>query len=420
MTEGRVPAAVPAGTPRAPSSLAQEETLRRRRLARALVVLHNSQSLVREPAVLANLEHLFLAGREMDYGARLHEHGVVTGPQAIMYAKFLGFGADELRLRVLPDLKAAQIVDYTYQGEDLQAVEEYIGVSGSLLDQTYSLLEHLRPSTLERATLYSMLLGSWAPLARSTHLNALTVRGFKDQDAVAGLDHSLACDVNVALRSDELGEDVIFNANVWGSNIVSIAKFLHGLPFAEREVLLAIAEQTASRPGLALANLGGADPSIVRAAQRVGLVQTATVRSSASARTSQTYAFGPLIEVADNLLVTSEALHGRKQFVAHMLFAHEKALAGRGRVFSPILLVEALIRDGKVGPATNIGTDYHLLEAAGIVTVDDSGGGRPYLSTPTGTATAGHPCRAGVSRYQRSTGSPSTPTSTQIRQTTRR
>jgi hypothetical protein len=62
-----------------------------------------------------------------------------------------------------------------------------------------------------------------------------------------------------------------------------------------------------------------------------------------------------------------------------MLFAHEKAISSRGLVFSPVLLMRALIRNGEVGPATNIGTDYHLLEAAGIVEVDESRGDRPYL-----------------------------------------
>jgi hypothetical protein len=315
----------------------------------------------------------------MDFAAHLHEHGVVTGVQALDYAKFVGFGADELCRNVLPPLKAAGIVDYSIEGDQLQAVEEFIGVSGTLLDQTYALLDRLNPTQVERATLYSILLGSWAPLAKSTHLHALTRRGFKDQEAEGGLTHALACDVNVALPSLELREEVIFNANVWGSNVVAMAAFLRNLDVAEQEFLLRIAEEAASRPGLALANLGAADPAIVRAAQKVGLVQTATVKSTSGSHASQTYAFGPLIEAMDNTLVTTEALHGRKQFVAHMLFAHEQAIARGGRVFSPILLVRALIRNGEVGPATNIGTDYHLLEASGIVIVDDSRGDRPYL-----------------------------------------
>ena len=44
-----------------------------------------------------------------------------------------------------------------------------------------------------------------------------------------------------------------------------------------------------------------------------------------------------------------------------------------------MVLVRALVNRGQVGPATNIGTDYHLLEAQGIVMVDGPPGGRAFL-----------------------------------------
>ena len=43
------------------------------------------------------------------------------------------------------------------------------------------------------------------------------------------------------------------------------------------------------------------------------------------------------------------------------------------------MLVDRLISRGRVGPATNIGTDYHLLETVGIVAVEPTAGDRAYL-----------------------------------------
>jgi hypothetical protein len=361
-----------------PPSLAATERLRRRRMSRSLAVLYNSQSLIASPIVRADLERLLLAGRSMDFAARLHEHDVLTGEQATHYATLAGIGRDELRLRVLPALKSAGILDYEYTNDVLSRVEEFIGVSGSLLEQTASLLDNLNPTASERATLQSISIASWAPLARAQHLQALAVRGFTDQQAEAGLSHAGAAGVNQLMPSSELREDVVFNAQVWGSGVIPIAQFLKHLPVDEREVLLGIAEEASSRPGIALATLGTPTDDTLVAARKVGLLQTATVRSTAGGQTGQTYAFAPLIEADDDLLVTTEALHGRKLFVAHMLFAHERAKSGLGRVRDPTVLVRALVRDGEVGPATNIGTDYHLLEAAGIVVVDDSGA-RPFL-----------------------------------------
>lgn len=113
-------------------------------------------------------------------------------------------------------------------------------------------------------------------------------------------------------------------------------------------------------------------------ARKVGLLQSATVKSTATASSSQTYVFSPLLELEDDLRKTSEVLHERKLFVAHIMFGHEKAVASRGRIMSPTVLVGALLRRGHVGPASNIATDYHLLEAHGIVRVDH-GVDRPQL-----------------------------------------
>ena len=77
---------------------------------------------------------------------------------------------------------------------------------------------------------------------------------------------------------------------------------------------------------------------------------------------------------------TTEALHQRKLFVAHILYGVEKAKSGHGTIDMPLRLVSALARRGSVGPATKISTDYRMLEAHGIVDVVDAGNGRSYLT----------------------------------------
>ena len=89
--------------------------------------------------------------------------------------------------------------------------------------------------------------------------------------------------------------------------------------------------------------------------------------------------FSPLLESEDDKALTTEALHQRKMFVAHILFGVEKARFGLGRIAHPTALVRRLSERGYVGPATNIGTDYHLLEAQGIVSVQAQDDGRAFL-----------------------------------------
>lgn len=110
-------------------------------------------------------------------------------------------------------------------------------------------------------------------------------------------------------------------------------------------------------------------------------MQAATVKSSVGTAGSQTYVFSPILESEDDKLQTTEVLHHRKLFVAHILYGHEKATLDRGRIYDPTVLVRSLLRKGTVGPASNIASDYHLLEANGIVSVRsaDEAPGRAYL-----------------------------------------
>ena len=328
---------------------------------------------------VVEIESLLLAGRAMDFAARLKGFSSSLTSSAVEgFAKMAAIGPVSLLTQTLPVLKGADVVDYTVTDGTLTSIEEYVGVTGTLIDQAYGVLSHLNPTAQELAVLHSVDLASLAPLAESQHLNALTLRGFDDQTARHGYRLSLSAGVNKRVPSSDLGENVVFNPYVWGSREISIAKFLRDLPSSEREVMLGLCEQASHRPGLALPQVK-ASPRALVSARQVGLIQAATVKSSAGGGASQTYVFSPLLETEDDKTRTTEALHQRKLFVAHILFGAEKARLGGGRIMNPTLLVRRLCERGLVGPATNIGTDYLLLEAQGIVSVEPGYDDRVYL-----------------------------------------
>lgn len=350
-----------------------------RRLGRAVLFIHQQDPVVSQAPVRARLETVFLAGRAMDFAARLREHGnALSAGRAKEYAALAGIGPHELAQLVLPALAKCDVIGFSLVDNELASIDEYVGVSASVVVQASNVLEALNPSLQERALLHSVEIASWAPLTESRHLEQLSKRGFDDETAGAALVLAEAAGINKRVSSPELRERVIYNPYVWGTGLIEIAGFLRSLPPNERDVLLGICEQAFDRPGLALPSLAGS-PSVVTAARKVGLIQAATVKSSAQPLGSQTYVFSPLFAKQDDGLVTSEALHRRKLFVAHIMFGHEKAKADRGKIRDPLVLIQALLNRGQVGPATNIRTDYHLLEAAGIVEVEEVGGGRALL-----------------------------------------
>jgi hypothetical protein len=345
-----------------------------------VVFVHEHDTGTIPQAVAVEAEALLTAGRAMDFAARLKSFGSTQLTPAVVteFAKQAGIGKQALLQVVLPALKAADVIGYTTSDGQLVGIEEFVGVTRSLIEQALGVMDALSPTAAELALLHSVEIASWAPLTESQHLDQITKRGFDDNTASHGYRLARSIGVNKRVRAAELNEYVVFNPYVWGTEQITIAKFLRSLPSSERDVMLGICEQASDRPGLALPSLTG-NPLAINSARKVGLLQAATVKSTASGGSAQTYVFSPLLETEDDKLRTTEALHQRKQFVAHILFGHEKARAGGGRITDPVVLVRALVNRGQVGPATNIGTDYHLLEAQGIVAVDGPPGGRAFL-----------------------------------------
>ncbi|WP_198954430.1 hypothetical protein [Kineosporia sp. R_H_3] len=333
--------------------------------------MHQHDRKITDPLVRAEVEVLLLTGKAMDFAARLKGHQPVfnlTHELVHRYARYVGLGALELTSTVLPALKRAGLVEYALDQQGrITHFEEYVGVSASVVEQTVQLLESLSPTRADLAFLHSVEIGAIAPLLERDHLDQLIGRGFTEQEATTALRLARAVGLNLGAPSPEANSTVIYSPYVWGTRQLSLAKFLSELPPNERGVLLGMSEQVLSTPGLHLSRLT-ATPALVRSAQNAGLIQAATVQSSTGA--ASTYVFSPLIEAEDNGVSTTEALHLRKLFVAHILFGHEKARAGLGTINNPAVLVNSLVNKGRVGPATNISTDYHLLEAAGVVAVE--------------------------------------------------
>lgn len=352
------------------------------RLGRALFYVHQQLLHATEPVVRSKLGGLILAGEAMDFAVRLKGSGAFLTPAvAVQFAAQAGIGEYQLYNTILPKLKEADLVDYGVDlaGGGLSNIQEFVGLTGRVVDQAMRVADLIGMSPVELAVLHSTEIASWAPLTASQHLEQLVQRGFDDAVAEESMTLTVACGVNQQVWSSQLNENVIFNPHVWGAESASIAGFLATLPSSERDSLLGMCEQAAVKPGLVLSSYQGFSGDVVNSARKVGLLQSATVRSSMAGSSPQTYVFSPLMETDDDKLVTSESLHQRKLFLAHILYGHERSSVARGRIFDPRILVDRLLTRGKVGPATAIAQDYHLLEGYGIVAVRDAGGGQAYL-----------------------------------------
>ena len=78
----------------------------------------------------------------MDFAARLKDFSTAGLTPAVVedFAKMAGIGPASLLTHILPVLKRADVIDYTTEDAALVAIEEYVGITGTLVEQAYQRL----------------------------------------------------------------------------------------------------------------------------------------------------------------------------------------------------------------------------------------------------------------------------------------
>jgi hypothetical protein len=312
----------------------------------------------------------------MDLAMRIRRLGEVAFSDLQTYGSFAGLSEFDLNTWCLPSLAEARIVEIIRGSTgDILGVDEQVGVAAPILDQAASLWIQNHPSPSERCAISGSDHLAFSPLPEPDFRTVLELEGFPEamhHEVIAALGA-----VGMARKgwSERLRENVLYSPYVWGTEAVDIAEFMANLPPNEREFLAQLSRVALESPGVGLDSLS-ANPRLVAGARKVGLIDSTRVLTQGGIERG--FAFSPSLERSLGFGATDVA-HERKLFVAHILYGHRYEAPGRGRISSPLVLVEALINRGQVGPTTSIKEDYPLLEAHGIVSVEEQTNGRAYL-----------------------------------------
>jgi hypothetical protein len=258
------------------------------------------------------------------------------------------------------------IVRRTVSGDVLE-VEEQIGVAAPVLEQCAAVWERLSPTPVEQCALESADHATFVPLTLSDHRAVLEVAGYPAELHDPALQALEAVGMVRRHYARSLKDDIIYSPYVWGTEAVNVAAFMRGLPPNEREVLGGLARTAAERPGAPVPGLGS-NQRLVDGARKVGLIDATRVLTTEG--NERSFAFSPALE-KQLAIGSTDVLHERKLFVAHILYGHLYGYPWTGKIETPIALVRALINKGTVGPTTSIRSDYPLLEARGIVKVKE-------------------------------------------------
>jgi hypothetical protein len=246
----------------------------------------------------------------------------------------------------------------------VRAVSERIPPLPELFVQADAILEIAMPEPLERMAMEVLRQTTLMPITLDTALETCASLGPEDlaRRAIEDLQSLHLC----ALQRSADGEEVLFNPNVWAVDKDHSHAAIQAENGAVRAALSGLLEEVAATAGLPEDEVTSADRKWIDFAVSQGLLLRSLVTTALGQERS--FLFSPHMGRSAFDAPTGADPSGHvRQLIGSMMFANRYA---SNQLFAPTAFLRKLIREGEAGDASNISTDYSMLETAGIVRVE--------------------------------------------------
>ena len=311
----------------------------------------------------AGLSNLEFAGAALEMATRLRASGVSTAERVSAIGQSAGIGGPMLRL-ILQTLKALEWVESVEKDGVLIRVSEQVPPEPELVAKADDVLSMCVPTPVERTVLRLLDETTIMPL---TVTKALEIGSevSSEEDAERALDYLKSLNLAYVGRSAD-GTIVVCNPNVWATDVDYAAAALKAEDSTVHAAVSGLIEEIAASPGLPEDFVRSAEPKWVHFAVSQGLVLRSLVQTSDGK--NRGFLFVPHMARNAFQAPTGADPSGHvRQLIGSMVFAKNFAQHG---LYSPPAFLRALVRDGEAGDASDIGTDYPMLETSGIMKVE--------------------------------------------------
>jgi len=314
----------------------------------------------------AALEQLEFAGWVFDVSFRLRGSTTSSAHRVQAIGLEVGLGPRSLK-DVVSTMEALDWLSVVrdQEGRPL-SVAESIPPPGDLVDTAPRLLNVLMVGAVEFAALALLRATTLQPLLVDDALHmAATATGVNGsaESATAALRHLTYTGLVRCVTVDD-GRKVLYNPNIWtqGDSIAQAAlKAADARATAEVTALL---QELAANPGLPELHVKSTEGKWVSFAISQGLVQRSVIQTSDG--TERGFLFTPHLGRDPFGGTAGDASGQVRQLVGSMIYA---ATFAKYKLNAPDVFLQALINRGIAGNVSSIGTDYPMLEKAGIVRV---------------------------------------------------
>lgn len=329
--------------------------------AEMLLGLHRHLTAYSVVPATSALGELQFAGKLYELAFRLRGSAVSPIARFDAVAVSAGIASIEARMMLLPSLESLGWVRVNRDAAgDPVSVEDVIPPVAQLLESSDRVLDVVRASDTQRAALALLRATSLMPLELTEALQSAA--GYGEQSAEEALRHLESVNLVKVVRADD-DRTAVFNPNIWADEHVATAAALRIVDSRATREVAALIEEVQANPGIPQGHVH-VEERWVDFAVSQGLIQRTVVATAGGVE--QRFLFTPHLGRDTFGVAIGDASGHVRQLVGSMIYA---MTYGSYKLRSGAQFVRALIRDGRAGDASPIGTDYPMLETAGIAAV---------------------------------------------------
>lgn len=313
----------------------------------------------------AALEQLEFAGWVFDMAFRLRGSTTNSPARVSAIGVDVGLGQRDVRdvVKAMEELGWLAVDRDSETGSPL-SVAEAIPAPADLINSAGIVLESCLAEPREWAVLEMLRATTIQPLLVEDALHKASLRNSAGNEAAqSAMRHLVAVGLLRRVTSAD-GREVLYNPNVWtqGDGIADAA--LKAADARATTEIRGLLEELAANPGLPEAHVESTELRWVNFAVAQGLVQRSVIQTSNGVE--QGFLFTPHLGRDPFGGTAGDASGQVRQLVGSMIYA---ATFAQHKLHSPDVFLKKLINNGVAGNVSSIGTDYPMLEKAGIVKV---------------------------------------------------
>lgn len=286
-------------------------------------------------------------------------------------------------------LKQLQVADVFKRLESLGAVDVHwktnsdppvvfrisalVTTKAAVLASAAKLFEQLGPSGRARAALEVLDATVHVPVPEDKLTAYIVNKGYSSEVVSGAIADLIGIELLSRTSETESGSQLIYNPHVFQKNASDAYKALSALNSKDREHALKLLEHVRTQPGVPFPT--SVDNHIVALLAKTGMIDISGLQLK-SGITPKEFPTAPdiwgVFSHSQDGALSKDLIDDSKLLLNSLRYGEIYSPPGKGRINDPVVLVDALIRKGQVGPATAIGDDYPLPLVRGIVNITES------------------------------------------------